>query len=37
MSANYRDKLCERLSNLKQDSMSVVEYIQKFDELKTRS
>ena len=37
MPANYRDKLCEQLSNLKQGSISVAEYMQKFDGLKTRS
>ena len=37
MPANYRDKLCEQLSNLKQSSISVAEYMQKFDEIKTRS
>ena len=33
---NY-DKLCEQLVNLKQGSMTVVEYMQRFDELKTIS
>ena len=37
MPANYRDKLCEQLSNLKQSSISVAEYMQKFDEINTRS
>ena len=37
MPANYRDKLGEQLSNLKQGSISVAEYMQKFDEIKTRS
>ena len=36
MPANYRDKLCEQLFNLKQGSMSIAKYMQKFDELKTR-
>ena len=31
--ANCRDKLCEQLANLKQGSISVAEYMQKFDEL----
>lgn len=34
---NYHGKICEQLVNLKQNSMTVVEYMQKFDELKTRS
>ena len=37
MPANYYDKLCDQLINLRQKNMSVVEYMQKFDELKTRS
>ncbi|KAL6313103.1 hypothetical protein AAG906_018818 [Vitis piasezkii] len=34
---NYYDKLCDHLFNLRQNNMPVVEYMQKFDELKTRS
>ncbi|GFZ08719.1 hypothetical protein Acr_20g0005270 [Actinidia rufa] len=34
---NYHAKLCEQLIELKQNSMSVDEYMQKFDMLKTRS
>lgn len=34
---NYYDKLCEEAINLKQNSMSIVEYMQKFDALKTQS
>ena len=37
MPNNYRDKLCEQLFNLKRGSMSIAKYMQKFDELKTRS
>ncbi|XP_024200577.1 uncharacterized protein LOC112203910 [Rosa chinensis] len=37
MPPNYLDKLCDKLIALKQGSMSVSEYMQKFDELKTRS
>lgn len=34
---NYRDKIYEQPNNLKQDNMIVAEYMQKFDELKTRA
>lgn len=37
MPQNYEDRLCEQLVNLKQGTMTVAEYMQKFDELKTRS
>ncbi|KAL6313102.1 hypothetical protein AAG906_018817 [Vitis piasezkii] len=37
MPINYYDKLCDQLINLRQNNMPVVEYIQKFDKLKTRS
>lgn len=37
MPPNYEDKLCEQLVNLKRGTMTVAEYMQKFDELKTRS
>ena len=37
MPTNYYEKLCEQAINLKQNYMSVAEYMQKFDELKTRS
>lgn len=37
MPSNYHEKLCEQLIELKQNSMSVAEYMQKFDELKMRS
>ncbi|WJZ84476.1 hypothetical protein VitviT2T_004079 [Vitis vinifera] len=37
MPINYYDKLCDQLINLRQNNMPVVEYMQKFDELKTRS
>lgn len=35
MSTNYYDKLCVEAINLKQNSMSIVEYMQKFDAMKT--
>lgn len=34
---NYYDKLFEQVINLKQIDMLVIEYMQKFDELKTLS
>ncbi|KAG5535161.1 hypothetical protein RHGRI_023069 [Rhododendron griersonianum] len=37
MPSNYHEKLCEQLIELKQNNMSVAEYMQKFDELKMRS
>ena len=37
MPINYYDKLCDQLINLRQNNMPVVEYMQKFDKLKTRS
>lgn len=37
MPQNYEDRLCEQLVNLKQGTMTMAEYMQKFDELKTRS
>lgn len=37
MPSNYHEKLCEQLIELKQNRMIVAEYMQKFDELKTRS
>jgi hypothetical protein len=37
MPPNYHAKLCEELIELKQKNLSVSEYMQKFDELKTRS
>ena len=35
MPTNYYDKLCDQLINLRQNNMSVAEYMQTFDELKT--
>ncbi|XP_028056995.1 uncharacterized protein LOC114260987 [Camellia sinensis] len=37
MPSNYHEKLCEQLIELKQNRMTVAEYMQKFDELKMRS
>ncbi|KAF7144488.1 hypothetical protein RHSIM_Rhsim04G0004700 [Rhododendron simsii] len=37
MPSNYHEKLCEQLIELKQNNMSVAEYMQKFDELKMTS
>ena len=37
MPTNYYDKLCDQVINLRQNNMSIAEYMQKFDELKTRS
>ena len=37
MPTYYYDKLCDKLINLRQNNMSVAEYMHKFDELKTRS
>ena len=37
MPTNYYYNLCDQLINLRQNNMPVVEYMQKFDELKTRS
>ena len=37
MSTNYYDKLCDKLINLRQRNMLLIEYMQKFDELKTMS
>lgn len=37
MPPNYEDRLCVQLVNLRQGTMTVAEYMQKFDELKTRS
>ena len=37
MFTNYYDKLCDKLINLRQRNMLLIEYMQKFDELKTMS
>ena len=37
MPIKYCDKLCDQFINLRQNNMSVAEYMQKFDELKTSS
>ncbi|XP_004295495.1 PREDICTED: uncharacterized protein LOC101304264 [Fragaria vesca subsp. vesca] len=37
MPSNYLDKLCDQLTAHRQEDMAVSEYMQKFDELKTRS
>ena len=37
MPTNYYDKLCDQLINLRKNNMFVVDYMQKFDELKIRS
>ena len=37
MHTNYNDKLCDQFINLRQNNMLVAKYMNKFDELKTRS
>lgn len=37
MPSNYHDRICEQLVNLKQGNMTATKYMQKFDELKSRS